>query len=72
MDEGTPVFGGDLLQCVQNRCDKLRLSEQVVADFLRGHAHTRLCCSITELALILGGSEATISRVSRALGYSGF
>ena len=63
---------GDLLSRIQNRYDKLRNSERIVADFLRERHGTRLDASITELARTLGVSEATISRVSRALGYSGF
>lgn len=67
-----PQPGGDFLQRVQDRYSKLRPSEQIVADYLRAHAHQRLSHSITELAQIMGVSEATISRVSRALGYAGF
>ena len=67
-----PTIGGDFLQRVQDRYAKLRPSEQIVADYLRTHANQRLSHSITELAQIMGVSEATISRVSRALGYSGF
>jgi len=62
----------DLLQRVQDHYGKLRPSEQIVADYLRTHANRRLSHSITDLAQILGLSEATISRTSRALGYSGF
>ncbi len=65
-------IGGDLVQRIQERYTSLRKSERVVADYLRDHAGTRMSMSITELAQILGISEATISRVSRALGYSGF
>lgn len=64
--------GGDLVQRVQDRYATLRKSERIVADYLRSHAGTRMNMSITELAQVLGLSEATISRVSRALGYSGF
>ena len=39
---------------------------------MRAHANRRLSHTITDLAQILGLSEATISRTSRALGYSGF
>ena len=67
-----PATGGDLVQRVQDRYGNLRKSERVVADYLRNHAGTRMNLSITELAQVLGLSEATISRVSRALGYSGF
>jgi RpiR family carbohydrate utilization transcriptional regulator len=67
-----PASGGDLIQRVQERYSTLRKSERVVADYLRDHAGSRLNHSITELARLLGVSEATISRVSRALGYRGF
>lgn len=63
---------GDLVQRIQERYATLRKSERIVADYLREHAGTRLSLSITELAQTLGLSEATVSRVSRALGYSGF
>ncbi|MFB2554042.1 MurR/RpiR family transcriptional regulator [Ensifer soli] len=63
---------GDLLQRIQERYGTLRKSERIVADFLRENAGTRLDSSITELGRTLGVSEATISRVSRALGYDGY
>lgn len=62
----------DLVQRVQECYDSLRPSERIVAKHLRAQAGTRLDLSITELARLLGVSEATVSRVSRALGYSGF
>jgi RpiR family carbohydrate utilization transcriptional regulator len=68
----TPVATGDLIQRIQERYSSLRKSERVVADYLRENAGTRLSLSITDFAQTLGISEATISRVSRALGYSGF
>jgi RpiR family transcriptional regulator, carbohydrate utilization regulator len=61
-----------LLERIQDHYGTLRKSERVVADFLRDSAGTRLDSSITELGRNLGVSEATISRVSRALGYEGF
>ena len=61
-----------LLERIQDHYGTLRKSERVVADFLRDNAGTRLDSSITELGRNLGVSEATISRVSRALGYEGF
>ena len=67
-----PHLDGDLLQRVQDNYSKLRPSERIVADYLRSHANRRLSHSITDLARVLGLSEATISRASRALGYSGF
>lgn len=63
---------GSLLERIQERYGSLRKSERVVADYLRDNAGTRLDSSITELGRKLGVSEATISRVSRALGYEGF
>lgn len=70
-DDTSPLHG-DLLERIQERYGSLRKSERVVADFLRENAGTRLDSSITELGRKLGVSEATISRVSRALGYEGF
>ncbi len=61
-----------LLERIQDHYGTLRKSERIVADFLRDNAATRLDSSITELARTLGVSEATISRVSRALGYDGY
>jgi RpiR family carbohydrate utilization transcriptional regulator len=63
---------GDLGTRIQLRYGALRKSERIVADYLREHAGERINFSITDFAQILGVSEATISRVSRALGYSGY
>ena len=68
--EDTP--NGDLLHRIQERYGNLRKSERIVADYLRDHVGTRLNASITELGQLLNVSEATISRVSRALGYEGY
>lgn len=62
----------ELLQRIQTHYGNLRPAERVVADYLRNNAGTRIDSSITEFARNLGISEATVSRVSRALGYSGF
>lgn len=67
-----PNIQGDLLERIQERYGSLRKSERIVADFLRDRAGTRLDSSITDLGRLLGVSEATISRVSRALGYGGY
>lgn len=71
-----PTFSGrddlDLVQRIQERYSALRKSERIVADYLREHAGARMNYSITEFAQVLGVSEATISRMSRALGYSGY
>lgn len=70
--EWTELRRGNLLERIQERYGSLRKSERIVADFLRENAGQRLDSSITELGRNLGVSEATISRVSRALGYEGF
>lgn len=62
----------DLIQRIQVHYGSLRPAERIVADYLRANAGTRLDASITEFARSLGVSEATISRVSRALGYDGY
>lgn len=75
MSEARPLSDlkqSDLLERIQERYGTLRKSERIVADFLRNSAGRRLDSSITELGRTLGVSEATISRVSRALGYDGY
>lgn len=62
----------DLLSRIRSRYPTLRKSEKVVADYLREHAAVRFDLSITDFSRVIGVSEATVSRVSRALGYSGF
>ena len=72
MNDTSAIPLGGLLERIQDRYAILRPSEQTVADYLRNNADKRMSHSITELAQILGISEATVSRFSRALGYSGF
>ncbi|NBU14416.1 MAG: MurR/RpiR family transcriptional regulator, partial [Alphaproteobacteria bacterium] len=62
----------ELVYRIQERYGELRKSERIVADYLRENAGTRLDYSITEFARLIGVSEATVSRVSRALGYQGY
>ena len=62
----------DLLVRIQERYSELRRSERIVADYLRDHVGERLDASITDFGRMLGVSEATVSRVSKALGYSGY
>ena len=62
----------DLIQRIQVHYGNLRPAERIVADYLRSNAGKRLDASITEFSRTLGVCEATISRVSRALGYDGF
>jgi RpiR family transcriptional regulator, carbohydrate utilization regulator len=70
--EGTVVQRRSLLERIQDHYGDLRKSERIVADYLRDNPGMRLDSSITELARSLDVSEATISRVSRALGYEGY
>ena len=63
---------GSLLDRIEAGYSGLRKSERIVADHLRQLSGTRMDQSITELGRNMGVSEATISRVSRALGYAGF
>lgn len=62
----------DLRQRIDSKFDDLRPSEQMVAAHLRKLSGRRFDQSITDLARSVGVSEATVSRVSRALGFSGF
>lgn len=50
----------------------LRNAEKLVADYILSNLNRRLDNSITELAGAIGVSEATISRLSRSLGYRGY
>ena len=75
MTDQTPSNGlpqGSLLHRIEACYGTLRKSERIVADHLRQLSGARMNLSITELGRNLGVSEATISRVSRALGYAGF
>jgi RpiR family transcriptional regulator, carbohydrate utilization regulator len=69
---GNPARRRSLLERIQDHYGSLRKSERIVADYLRDNPGMRLDSSITELARVLEVSEATISRVSRALGYEGY
>ncbi len=75
MTDQTPISDrpqGSLLNRIEACYGSLRKSERIVADHLRQVSGARMNLSITELGRTLGVSEATISRVSRALGYAGF
>ena len=61
-----------IIERIHDRYDRLRKSEKLVADYILKHPHRRLHMSITELAVTLGVSEATVSRFTRALGYTGY
>lgn len=71
-DSPNGLLTGSLLDRIDAGYGTLRKSERIVADQLRQLAGTRMDLSITELGRTMGVSEATISRVSRALGYAGF
>ncbi|NBZ89390.1 MurR/RpiR family transcriptional regulator [Stagnihabitans tardus] len=51
---------------------ELRNAEKIVADYILSNLSRRFDKSITDLAKAVGVSEATISRLSRSLGYSGY
>jgi RpiR family carbohydrate utilization transcriptional regulator len=70
--QSTGMEQSDLLERIQERYGSLRKAERIVADYLRDNAGRRLDASITELGRTLRVSEATVSRVSRALGYGGY
>ena len=75
MTEQTPISDrphGSLLNRIESCYGSLRKSERIVADHLRQLSGSRMNLSITELGRTLSVSDATISRVSRALGYAGF
>ena len=59
--------GLDLRERIRRNYAQLRRSEQLVADYLNQIAGQRLDLSITDLARLIGVSEATVSRVSKAL-----
>jgi len=61
-----------LPQRLQRHYPTLRKSERKVADYLLANSRVRLDFSITDFAVKLAVSEATISRFCRAIGYSGF
>ncbi len=71
-DLSNGLLQGSILDRIDAGYGTLRKSERIVADHLRQLAGTRMALSITELSRKMGVSEATISRVSRALGYAGF
>lgn len=50
----------------------LRNAEKQVADYILSNLNRRIDNSITELANAIGVSEATVSRLSRSLGYRGY
>ena len=52
--------------------DKLGVSEKKVADYILANPSLLISLSISELADLSGSSEATITRFSRHLGFSGF
>ena len=61
------------LRLIQQRYDVLSDRERRVADILLLHTHDQnLEFSISSLAQAAGVSEATVTRFSRSLGFSGF
>lgn len=52
--------------------DKMGVAEKKVADYLLTNTSKIVCLSISELADLSGGSEATIVRFSKRLGFQGY
>ena len=69
--EGAESLNRALLQ-VQVCYDDMGRAERLAADYLLAHTEEILALSITDLAALCGTSEATIVRLSRRLGYSGY
>ena len=64
--------GSPLLARIEASFDRLRKSEQAVADFVLGQPNDVLSISIAELAYRVGVSQPTVARFVAALGFSGF
>lgn len=64
--------GSPLLARIEASFDRLRKSEQAVADFVLGQPNDVLSISIAELAYRVGVSQPTVARFVGALGFSGF
>lgn len=73
---GTPsasgTTGSPLLARIEASFQRLRKSEQAVADFVLGQPNDVLSISIAELAYRVGVSQPTVARFVGALGFSGF
>ncbi len=52
--------------------ENLGVSEKKIADYILSNPNNLISLSISELASLSGSSEATITRFSRHLGFSGF
>lgn len=69
---GPVPAGANSLARLQGILSDLRTAERRVADYLLAHSSEVIRFSITELAERSGVSEATVVRLSRKLGFSGF
>ncbi|QNL43885.1 MurR/RpiR family transcriptional regulator [Oscillibacter hominis] len=57
---------------VQEKLDSLSKKERETAEYMAAHQGQLIYASITELAELVGTSEATVTRVCGKLGYRGF
>ncbi|MBU5626056.1 MurR/RpiR family transcriptional regulator [Oscillibacter sp. MSJ-2] len=57
---------------VQEKLDSLSKKERETAEYMAAHQGQLIYASITELAELVGTSEATVTRVCVKLGYRGF
>lgn len=63
---------GTFYSRVQEKLDSLSKKERETAEYMAAHQSQLIYASITELAELVGTSEATVTRVCSKLGYRGF
>lgn len=66
------VYKGTFYTCVEEKRNILAKKELEAAEYMVSHQEQLIYLSITELAELVGSSEATITRVCSKLGYGGF
>ena len=64
--------GSNFYNLVQEKLKSLSNKERIAAEYMAEHQDQIIYTSITELAELVGSSEATITRVCSNLGYPGF
>ncbi|OUN06139.1 MurR/RpiR family transcriptional regulator [Flavonifractor sp. An92] len=64
--------GGAFYSRVQEKLDSLSKKERETAEYMVANQDKLIYASITELAELVGTSEATVTRVCTKLGYRGF
>lgn len=69
---GENMGSGTFYSRVQEKLDSLSKKERETAEYMAAHQSQLIYASITELAELVGTSEATVTRVCSKLGYRGF